>query len=78
VAIGSRGATTRCIIRTPDQAIWTFDQETRLIVYRQPKSGEPNAGSAIKKYERAIIPFKARTGKKSPRTRRRRKEGDET
>jgi hypothetical protein len=64
MAIGSRGATTRCRIGTDDQAIRTFDQNTAAEA--QPKTEKPreNPGSSIKKSERAIIPSGARTGKK--------------
>jgi hypothetical protein len=68
------------VIRTHDQAIGTFDQKTRLglalVPSRQLKSGELKAGRSIKKYERAIIPRKAKTRQNSASTRRRRQQGD--
>jgi hypothetical protein len=61
------------VIRTHDQAIGTFDQKTRLglalVPSRQLKSGELKAGRSIKKYERAIIPRKAKTRQNSASTR---------
>jgi hypothetical protein len=60
MAIGSRGATTRCRIGTADQAIRTFGQEPPPRSNQRPKSGGANAGGAIKKYERAIIPIDAK------------------
>jgi hypothetical protein len=55
----------RSIVRTPDQAMRTFDQDSVEATQSALKSGKPKAGHAIKKYERAIIPFNAKEGNKS-------------
>jgi hypothetical protein len=56
-------------IGTPDQVIGTFDQGRHPASAPAPNQRrnrrEAKTGSAIKKCERTIIPFRTRTGEKS-------------